>query len=531
MPTLNTHKHYKMTKAQEEILQRIGRGGNSSASSLKKDLHKNYSDVRNSLFILQETGFVKKSGMRKGRGNPEVYFILTDKGVKKLIELKPTFEDFWKLILFVYDKTTNHKSKLKINDVFRDFEKNVLGVSKEYSSPAVEWALQNLRDKKKSDRYNGMYIIGYLLAEKKGMTLDQILANLEIKDYQRDAYISLDNQHPGLIIWLVTRYLITQDSLENQKYHLSPVGLLFVLAHFYERYTQMEEIPLVEEEIKKKISKTIENHHHILPRIFDNWRTLSNIFGEEGLLDVIKTLIHFYDTSYAEPIQNSGLFEIFSNLRMMTKVTLYKLQRELSSGREILDWWVEQKRLQNGIVTKKKRSEWYLGSVEDPGGTHNIPDVFQKLLELGFECFPYKIEREHISDQIIRIFSISTNTHMQQSIQDYISFLFYSIVVYRIRLVFLSGEYLKINSKEGHQQIDEKQTKIIKSWKYFMNKNKDFESWYRRWTSQIVSFGEDNLDFLRRMNNLSFESFSLKTKSDRDFLTRFLPSTYIPHFE
>ena len=71
MPRLNRRKHDKMRNAQEVILRQIGRGGNSSLSSLTKALNKNYSDVSDSVKILQEKGFVKQSGIRKGRGYPE----------------------------------------------------------------------------------------------------------------------------------------------------------------------------------------------------------------------------------------------------------------------------------------------------------------------------------------------------------------------------------------------------------------------------------------------------------------------------
>lgn len=527
MPRLNRRKHYKMRNAQEAILRQIGRGGNSSLSSLTKALNKNYADVSGSVKILQEKDFVKQSGIRRGRGHPEKFYILTDKGVEKIIELKPSFEDFWKLILFVYDKTTNHNSKLSVDKIFSRYEKDTLGFSKQFSSPVFEWAVQNIRNLKRYRQYDSVYVIVYILAEQKAITLNQILKKLKVNKDTYHNYVSEDDRNPGLISWMVSRYLITKSDSKIPKYQLSPVGLLLALSHFHERYQEMEEFPLSNEEINRKIAKTLENYQDLLPRIFKNWRILSKILNEDLLLGVFKTILYFYDSAYTEPIQNSGLYELFSDLRSMSKVTLFKLQRELSTGREMLKWWAREKRRLSGIkITKKKMLEWIVDFTKDPAGVHNIWEVYQKHLNLAMECLPYKLEREKISDQIIMVMAMHRDEDIQKSIQEYISFQFYSIVVHRIRLLLLIGQYLELNKKEEYSKVNQKRICMMESWEYFLKKNKGFRNWYLSWINQIVTFEENNQNFLKQMNDLSMESFSLQSEIDRDFMNRFLPSAY-----
>jgi len=526
MPRLNRRGHYKMTSVQETILRQIGRGGNLSVTSLTKSSNRHYSDVKDSVIILQKKGFVTPGATHKGRGRPEKLFILTDKGVEKLIDLKPSLEDFWKLVLFVYDKTTNHNSKLSIDKIFSSYEKGTLGFSKEFSSPIFEWAVENIRDMKKHSRNGVDYEVIYILAERKSMTLNQIIKEIR---FHKDAYRAdiLDDRNPEPFSWMISRYLITKTNSKIPKYQLSPVGLLFVLAHFYTRYKAIEELPLSDEKIKRKIDTTLANYHFLLPRIFDNWYILSKIFKEKALLGIFETILYFYDSPYAQPVQNSGLYELFSDLRSMSRVTLYKLQRELSTGREMLNWWAGEKRRLSGVkITKKKMLEWLADFTKDPAGALNIWDVYAKQLSLAFECFPYKIGREKISDQIIRVTGMHDDKNIQKSIQEYISFQFYSIIVYKIRLFLLVTQHLELNKTVEYSKIYQEQIRIMYSWRHFLKKNRDFRNWYLSWINQILMFGENNLSFLKRMNDLSMESFSLKSEIDKDFMNRLTPSTY-----
>jgi len=75
-----------------------GKVSKSKAEYLLKDKH-DYPNISNAFDVLRDKGLIKVSHKEPGRGRPEVYYKITEKGLALLINDDPIPEKFWRAMM------------------------------------------------------------------------------------------------------------------------------------------------------------------------------------------------------------------------------------------------------------------------------------------------------------------------------------------------------------------------------------------------------------------------------------------------
>jgi len=95
----------KPPKLKFDILEFLALGGNCSKSDLKNGLGRHYPDISHSVDDLSRTRHIRFAGKRVGRGKVEIYYAISEKGLKALLYVLNPIR-FWE-ILYGYCQNSN----------------------------------------------------------------------------------------------------------------------------------------------------------------------------------------------------------------------------------------------------------------------------------------------------------------------------------------------------------------------------------------------------------------------------------------
>ena len=483
MATLNqAQKHYKMSPLQEQILCEIGRGTNLSKSSIKKQLKKHYADVDGAIKILLDKNIIRQKGERQRRGNPEKFHILTEKGIQKLIDLKIPLDDFWRMLFFVFDKNNNHDlKKFTIDKLFSLYEKEVMLFSKEFSPPIYDLVMSKMS----------------LLKTKRKIIYNQILAALK-KKKNVSAVLPLQ-KNSQIIFDMESNFLIHKCGFNLDKYCLSHFGLVFLLSEIYEK--TKPDTSHINSQIKLELNLVINNSKNLFPKIFKSWETIRKILNEKEVLKIFNDLVNCeFDNPLITPLQNNGIQEIANTLESMRGVYKNKIKQELDKSiKTQIEWFGRQNNKNSDVGTSL-----LISCITDPNGLslpQNLLGLQGKICLLDIENINYDLAQR---EDGVRFFItyLYRQKNVQNSVEDLISFLFYTLLNHyaKNKLWHLESQLLDTKS---HNEISEEIEKIIQSWNSLLKSSTKLKNWYSKWIFEILRFQKQNSVLIENLSEFS----------------------------
>lgn len=483
MATLNqAQKHYKMSPLQEQILCEIGRGTNLSKSSIKKQLKKHYADIHDSIKILLDKNLIRQEGEQEGRGNPKKFYILTEKGIQKLIDLKIPLDDFWRMLFFVFNKNNNHDlNKFTIDKLFSLYEKEVMLFSKEFSPPIYDQVISRIP----------------LLKTKRKIIYNQILNALK-KKKSSSAVLPLQ-KNSQIIFDMESHLLIHKCGFNLDKYCLSHFGVIFLLSEIYEK--TKPEASHINSQIKLELNLVINNSKRLFPKIFKDWVIIRKILNEKEILRIFNDLVNRkFDNPLLTPLQNNGVEEIANILESMRNVYKKRIKQELDAAIKTQIEWVERKNNKNHEV----ESGILVNYTIDPNGLslpQNLLGLQGKMGMLEFENIHYDLTQRRDGVRLF-ISDLYRQKNVQNSVQDLISFLFYTLLNHYAKNKLCRLESQLLDTKY-HNEISEEIEKIIQSWNSLLKTPTKLKNWYSKWICEILKSQKQNIVLVENMSEFS----------------------------
>jgi len=537
VPILSTPKkrHYKMTQLQQEILRHVARGEESSKSTISKALHKNYPNVNDSVERLVRNGYLIQRGERQVIGKKQKFYVLTDSSIEELIKLKISLEDFWKMMFVVFDSRKGHELKeMTADKAFSIYERDTLGYSTRYVPTLYDWALENIANLIGTDQHYYARRIIFLLGQKGSLTHKQIVKKMVYNRNDESSWIS------RMIEFLLSKMLIYEIEHKNStKYRLTHFGLILLFNEIYEK----NKSKIKKESDSSIIKLIIDNYHDSLPRIFGNWRLLCKITTEVKLLHAFRMLLYPMDGIFGHPIQNGGLYEIMNTPRLMSKASKNKLEMEIRAGRRYWKEWAKNNPDQIGTGIPRKKwdsiSEDEKNKVLDFSNTISsidllcilFPDkykssspVFAVLKKFGELSLKNISDRERKDAKLLRdgLDLLNKDESFRKSIDNTISFQFYSVLIHQIKIMVISIRFLDFLKKVQDDRIRKAINTVYEKWDLFLSRNGDFEEWYKNWMKEIIRFTKQNIEIMQELETMPIQDLDIKRTGDADLMERLL---------
>lgn len=513
-----------MSELQKAILKAIPNGYRSKMS-LSEFLEKNYSEISDAINILIDKNFVLQKGKKQGRGK-EKFYILTDDGVEQLIKLKITLENFWKLVFFVFDETIGHELKrFTVDSLFSVYEKDVLMLPRENATPLYDWAITYFQYiKKTSVRFEPTIRVLLILAKDQPLSIKEILEKIHIPKSHHYKYYSSKSKNSTIINDMIKFLLVDKIKSKSQRYRLSHFGVLLLLTELFNK-NNVTRVDLKDLDVKEITKAIIVNYKEYFPLIFGNWNILSKILTEKELVRTFRMVINHEESLFsAEPIQNGGLYELFSILKSMRRSYQNKLEKLLETGKEVRNQW----------FSKNQREQFYgretmimLDFVKHKTAKLSLPNsidaVLAKIVEVGMEATLYDLKAA--SDYEIldyQLNNIYQRKDVRHTLVNLITFLFYTLLIYQIRFRLDVLRTIVTNTKEPTSAKDDI-NKITSNWTLFLNRNKGFVESYSKWIATIEKFELQNIDLVKKMDAFSIDSSNEQIEQNLYFAKKMLP--------
>lgn len=514
--------HRKRNELGIDILHEVAEHGKQSEKSLSKRLDLKESTINVALEKMEKKNkwinVIKLAETTGRRGRPQKYYGLTEKGIKFLVTQKISAKEFWKMMFFVFDESTNHKLKIAPDEVLSEYEIHNLHISKEHSPfyfaerlDGTDFKLISNYEHEK-ENYETIKKIIKLLGYEGPSTLIKIFKKLKI-NVEGQVYNSSDINEPRLIKRMMNDGLITKTN--SNTYRLSHVGLLLLVNDIAESTMGIiNHLSLSNEmldQIKKRIDMIVSNNHKLLPMVFGKWEELKKIKDEVILFRMLRILYFKKKSDVIFPIQLGGIQELFDAQRSMEIVYRQKMKKMFVEGMQVLEEVINQKGINLTQLSAEellsppvlklldKRNDKNVGirlvingklktiQTNDIDPIREILKVIKFLSRLADEISSYdpfstyrnaglsKGEKtdngQKILKKILRYRRPITNVRKtEQALADIISFQFYALL------------------KNIPDHID---------WDSFLDLV-GLRDWYHSWMNAIIEFEEENLIRLRK---------------------------------
>lgn len=514
--------HYKMSKLQKEILLEFCNKSKITKTDLKNRLKREYPDIFDSVKILTEKECVEEIERRRekgDRGRKKVYYALTLKGIKEILELELGLEDFWRLIFHIVESdrfTSNY-----IKEIFVIYEKKYYKFFYDLITPLFDRIVSICNHiKKQQPEYDISIRILKMLASKKALTAKEITTKLDIPKSKLSRYYSKDEKNPGWINIMERVLLIENISKHNSKYMLTSVGTILL---FDKLYVEIKDKTTNKNEIRILIENFKVNYKHHYPVIFENWDDLRKVIGYREMTSFFRVMLDFKSTYFSnERMQNGGLYEFFDTLQSMRTTYLRKLDKDIEMGRKV---WLELSK--EHLDPKKARSlltdsllrQYNIHSDKDLERWGLILDRIAELTIKAVQVDPKFTAKEGDSLPLLNeAFQID-----KKKLENLVTLQFFAQIFYHIRIKQNVFEEIKKHHDEPdiRKEFEEKIDKQKEVWSSFLSNNSDYIKLFKQQIAQIVSYENENIKLIDRLGTLELKSPEMK-EQDIDFLANFI---------
>ena len=118
----------KPSELQIKTLKSIVLSGQLSKKKVTHQLSANYPDVSNAMDALLAKKFIRLSAKYQTSGrNPEKFYKITEKGLRALLEIRLSAEEFWRSIILLCMSSEKPITQKDFEDHYKKFESNFLG--------------------------------------------------------------------------------------------------------------------------------------------------------------------------------------------------------------------------------------------------------------------------------------------------------------------------------------------------------------------------------------------------------------------
>lgn len=334
------------SKHFEKILTIIAKKGPESKTSILKILNKEYSVISNSVDSLLENNMIQKTKVSSKKKSKEIFYYLTNKTVRFLIDTSIIeLDDLWNL-LFVSCRYNKHLDEMiEIKNNLDYYIHNKSKTSKRYFmnfiSTNVLDMLRNIKESKKELLKESIPIL-QKLSTVKSINSEDFIQSMGLGKLNREYY--KETLIPQLVISGLVYYW--NKPIKNNKITieigLSHLGLLVVFDEIMTKIQNDEiNIPKLEHLIRSKegklkneftetIQEIVKKQKHLLPHIFENWSKLRKIVpnGEYGLFASI-ILPHSEEKSLVMDTSDQHLGSILINLQYSMEIEFKKRIKEI----------------------------------------------------------------------------------------------------------------------------------------------------------------------------------------------------------
>jgi DNA-binding PadR family transcriptional regulator len=118
----------KPPELQIKTLKSIVLSGQLSKKKVTQQLDANYPDISNAMDALLAKKFIRLSVKYQTSGrNPEKFYKITEKGLRALLEIRLSAEEFWRSIILLCMSSEKPITQKDFEDHYKKFERNFLG--------------------------------------------------------------------------------------------------------------------------------------------------------------------------------------------------------------------------------------------------------------------------------------------------------------------------------------------------------------------------------------------------------------------
>lgn len=442
--------HREPSELQKKILLEISREG-SSSSLLSKNLEKKYPDVIDAIKILKDKKLIFSRDEKKGRGKKQIYYGLTDAGIKYLIEQQFSDKDFWKMIFFIYDVTTKHKEvTFTVDGLLEGHIKNKLKITEK--TPFYFHYLLNFSEKISKEEHRS-HIKVLKLFGKEGRISQIRIINKFSENGNANVMAIIDNA------LLENNFLYVYKIKNKIYYELSQFGLLYLLNFLKKDIDNRDN--------KELIDVVITKHKHLLPKIFGKWGNLRQKNESMFLLQILTRPFFKHFQFYIDDLKRADSIKITNALWTMEISKRKRMVDFIEAADLAFKEWKDNKKI------KSEDTIWDLKPTLSKKEFLSITTILQKMIQIqkklplniaalthtGYETDEGYDEYEYYRDQI------------SERTKDLISFQFYSL----LRFNTDKTEWARISNADG------------------------FKEWYSDWMSAIIESEKENLESLNEL--------------------------------
>ena len=547
------------SKNFSKILLIMVKQGKQSKTSLTKILEKDYSVISPSVDSLldhkaiQKLDFSKKRKRKKTK-DKEIYYYLTEKGLKFLIDennVKFNLDDLWNVAFSICDNKKYFKNRIRIEEIFDYYAKKKFNVSKRFFvnfvSTTILDILQNL---KKSNPTLISESLSFLqkLSITNLMQPHEFLDSMNLNKIERSYYEEMlipELSFNGLIYYWNVRNKENKIALNIGISHL---GLLVVFDDIVEKIRNNEiTIPTndiiqraKDGSLNNEFTKTIRSisikQKHLFPFIFNNWKKLRKIVPN-GEYDLFSIMIYPY-------VEDKSV--LFDSTTRQLENTIFNLQysMEIEFRKRIDQIFYSGMKAIRKIAYSKKCTKYLFGGfdVNDPsmilsflefgGRSERISieysvDVGLRTIEAEYEGHYEHWEFDNKLKKLLgkkpTFFSQHEKEYLESSMekQDLIKLLkHYEEPVRELSRLYnihrAGNDFMLRFSHEISKNSDLEPLISIMSFHFFiilqsissekdwldffaLNENKEVKEWFNEWMKYLINFEKENLNNLESL--------------------------------
>jgi hypothetical protein len=532
----NQWYHGKPPHLQIKILKSIVTSGELSKKKAADVLHSNYSDISDAMSALIKRDFIRWSRNDTSTPNPEMFYKITEVGLRGLLAVNLSEEEFWKVIILLSISSKRPIKEGEFEEYYRQFENNRLGHSSIhgyffqshfFNHLLDQWLLDNNSSKDVGLSSPLLVHIPQIIIERlalnRSLTLEQLVENSGLQQEQINRVLSKysiqSNNFSSLLDNLTTksRYdteiqrkvysdfimhtLIVANGTDiNATYELSLFGVMLVIAlvRYYHigidttRCSNLGNLDYIANLFYKDIGmqdyydKIAYNYKEKIPLLFGKWDLLKSHLGSRLLYDNFDLFFYKEDRfirNMNETIWFGGNKEFYDDLRSLTQNARNKLYIIHLTGSDTLERFKKRMNIMN---------------------YPNIGHVYRKIIELGEILIYANISSflDAIKESTSTSKSPSWIPHINQIetiekvFRDELTFLFYlnlnTNAFTRNKADFSKAQSLLIPDLRQKLAEHEEMPRLGISPKQrlmaILTKDKDIKQWFFRWVEDIVNY-------------------------------------------
>jgi hypothetical protein len=505
----------KPPKLKFDILEFLALKGNCSKTDLKNGLDRYYPDISHSVEELSRGEYIRMADKKLGRGKMQVYYAISEKGLKALLYYdKFDAIRFWE-ILHGY---CQHSDKIVTPDKIEEFYQIVIRRHLKYYNHGFSSQLDIFDDLcnnwfqetiVKSNGVTPLQKVIEILASHPKIIFEKLVKEIdepkervkEVLSSHSYAYepskggdvdessSSFGTLYKGYTDFLIQNIIITEQSANDAEptYELSLFGVMLCLAMI--RYNDMDRLNgglYRKYSFEKYFDMIALNYKKKLPLIFGKWNQLKGILkmSTHYNLDIILDREIRYNTKDSPSVRKGGNKQLIEGIREIILDNGELMSRFASEGSKVLT---------HSIIMQPPNPKAV--NLPFPSSSDRVFWLRGKLYELQMLLDPYLRISSFVTFSMMGYMTRDTRTvlkHMEESFADEIS-AFYYMNLYNDS----NSEQRKYYNSRSFKPLDKTPRQCLS---LLLKQDKEkplIREWLSKWRDDLTRLQSEVLDNVR----------------------------------